>query len=98
MLNCVTGRSASISVLVLVGLTSVSHGDAVSCRRKLVNASMSTVRPSIDTRTVPTPTESASPGAPDAGAGGAGGAIPAGCPPIVAMPLSHVYGGSALVT
>ena len=82
---------------MFVGATSVSHGDAVSCRRKLVNASISTVRPSIDMRTVPTPSESSADTAPGGGGAGAG-AAPAGTTPIVAMPVSHVYGGNDLVS
>src|SRR5882762_10489909 len=40
------------------GVTSVNHGDAASWRRKVVYAWMSTVRPSIETRTSGAPVES----------------------------------------
>src|SRR6185436_12455861 len=59
-LNDVTGRSASITVCELAGVTSVNHGDAASWRRNVVYAWMSTVRPSIATRTVGAPVESRS--------------------------------------
>jgi hypothetical protein len=35
-LKAVTGRSASMMVDVVAGVTSVSHGEAVSWRRKVV--------------------------------------------------------------
>ncbi len=65
-----TGRSASITTCELAGVTSVNHGDAASWRRKVVYAWMSTVFPSIETRTSGLPAESvwtvtcACPGAP----------------------------------
>src|SRR6266404_1021694 len=59
-LNSVTGRSASITVCELAGVTSVNHGDAASCRRNVVYAWISTVRPSIETLTAGAPLESRS--------------------------------------
>ena len=35
-LNSVTGRSASLTICELAGVTSVNHGDAASCRRNVV--------------------------------------------------------------
>src|SRR6266704_1831463 len=61
MLKAVTGRSASMIVDDVAGVTSVSHGDAASCRRKVVYAWMSTVLPVIQARTIGTPTESTAP-------------------------------------
>src|SRR2546422_7875047 len=49
-LNAVTGRSASMIVEVVAGITSVSQGDAASWRRNVVNAWMSTVLPVIQIR------------------------------------------------
>src|SRR5882762_10338449 len=57
-LNAVTGRSASMIVEVVAGVTSVSQGDAASWRRNVVNAWMSTVLPVIQTRTCVRPVES----------------------------------------
>src|SRR5881296_2402574 len=57
-LNAVTGRSASMMVDVVAGVTSVSQGDAASWRRNVVYAWMSTVLPVIQTRTCGTPVES----------------------------------------
>src|SRR6184192_565705 len=54
-LNAVTGRSASITVDDVAGVTSVSQGDAASCRRNVVYAWMSTVLPVIQTRTTGVP-------------------------------------------
>src|SRR5207237_9167453 len=89
-LNAVTGRSASITVDDVAGVTSVSQGDAASCRRNVVYAWMSTVLPVIQTRTTGVPVESAAP----AGTGAAPGAV---APPIADTPFNQVYGGSALV-
>src|SRR2546429_6652298 len=56
-LNAVTGRSASMIVEVVAGITSVSQGDAASWRRNVVNAWMSTVLPVIQIRTCGLPVE-----------------------------------------
>src|SRR5207302_987333 len=54
-LNAVTGRSASMIVEVVAGITSVSHGDAASWRRNVVNAWMSTVLPLLREHRVEAP-------------------------------------------
>src|SRR2546428_2977207 len=91
--NSVTGRSASITVCELAGVTSVNQGDAASCRRNVVYAWMSTVRPSIAILTVGRPAESRSTVT-----------GPFGCPGTAAtmadadwMCVIQVYGGSAFV-
>src|SRR5882762_3469029 len=61
-LNAVTGRSASMIVEVVAGVTSVSQGDAASWRRNVVNAWMSTVLPVIQTRTCGFPVDAANDG------------------------------------
>src|SRR5260370_12520125 len=58
MENGVRGRSASTTVFDCAACTSVSQGDAASWRRNVVNASMSTVRPSIANSTAGAPDES----------------------------------------
>src|SRR6266480_5203593 len=94
-LNEVTGRSASITVCELAGVTSVNHGEAASCRRNVVYAWMSTVRPSIVTSTVDRPSESSSCVTGPLNAGwpwvGATSAL------VVWMCVIQVYGGSAFV-
>src|SRR5712691_913544 len=90
-LKDVTGRSASMTTCELAGVTSVNHGDAASWRRKVVYAWMSTVRPSIETRT---------------GCGVPESAVTVGCwpgtpampVPTDLIPVTQVYGGSAFVT
>src|SRR6266511_187356 len=75
-LKPVTGRSASITTCELAGVTSMNHGDAASCRRNVVYAWMSTVRPEIATRTIGAPRESAAaPGAGWPGCGGGSGVV-----------------------
>src|SRR3990170_1999557 len=70
----VTGRSDSITVCELAGMTSVNQGDAASWRRNVVYAWMSTVRPVIETSTTGAATESTRRGAGcPAGEGGGGG-------------------------
>src|SRR5467141_1170337 len=91
-LKDVTGRSASMTTCELAGMTSVNHGDAASWRRKVVYAWMSTVRPSIETRTSGAPVESVITTC------GCPGCAPATTPPIAWIRTIHVYGGSALVT
>src|SRR6266496_3772277 len=77
------GRSASITVDDVAGVTSVSQGDAASCRRNVVYAWMSTVLPVIQMRTTGVPVES--------GAPAATGAVPGTvAPPIADTPLSQV--------
>src|SRR5690349_15035907 len=85
-LKAVTGRSASTTVDVVAGITSVSQGDAASCRSNVVYAWMSTVLPVIQTRTCGTPVESTPPGA--AMAPGVPGARL--LPPATEMPVSQV--------
>src|SRR5438132_6517595 len=88
-LNAVTGRSASMIVCEVAGATSVSQGEAASCRRNVVYAWMSTVLPLIVSRTIVAPLESV------VGGGAAlPGAVMAATP---AMFVSQVYGGSAFV-
>src|SRR5204862_2406892 len=89
-LNAVTGRSASMIVEVVAGDTSVSHGDAASWRRNVVYAWMSTVLPVIQMRTCGVAVESV-------GLVADGGACPGTTPAAGETPVSHVYGGSALV-
>src|SRR2546430_16379973 len=81
-LNAVTGRSASMIVCEVAGATSVSHGEAASCRRNVVYAWMSTVLPLIVSRTIVAPLESAV-----GGAAALPGAVIAARP---AMFVSHV--------
>src|SRR5712664_3759601 len=75
-LNAVTGRSASMIVEVVAGVTSVSQGDAASWRRNVVYAWMSTVLPVIQIRTAGCAVESAA-AAPPAWAAGAPTVVPA---------------------
>src|SRR5437667_10340210 len=84
-LNAVSGRSASTTVDVVAGVTSVSQGDAASCRRNVVYAWMSTVLPVIHTRTWGAPVESTPVGAVEPGAPGA--MLP---PPATEMPVRQV--------
>src|SRR2546422_4374068 len=86
-LNAVTGRSASMIVEVVAGVTSVSQGDAASWRRKVVNAWMSTVLPVIQIRTCALPVESALPAPTGTAPGVPGATLP---PPATATPVSQV--------
>ena len=56
--NAVTGRSFSMMVCDFAACTSLNQGDAASWRKKVVNASMSTVWPSIANITAGAPLES----------------------------------------
>src|SRR3989442_14127290 len=93
-LNAVTGRSASMIVEVVAGITSVSHGDAASWRRNVVNAWMSTVLPVIQIRTCGRPVESGAPGPTGRGTGAPGGPL---APPAAQDPENQGVGRSALV-
>src|SRR5437867_1071248 len=85
-LKAVTGRSASMMVDVVAGVTSVSQGDAASWRRNVVYAWMSTVLPVIHTRTCVTPVESGvDPAGSDPAAPGA-----TRPPPATEIPVSQV--------
>src|SRR5437870_5711254 len=86
-LKAVTGRSASMMVDVVAGVTSVSQGEAASWRRNVVYAWMSTVLPVIQTRTCVTPVESGPPGV-----GGSEPAAPGAMrpPPATDTPVSQV--------
>src|SRR5437867_13268344 len=92
--NSVTGRSASMTVCELAGVTSVNQGDAASWRRNVVYAWMSTVRPSIEMRTEGRPVESRSTVTGPLAAWPGGAATMADTP---WMCVIHVYGGSAFV-
>src|SRR5438034_6506211 len=86
-LNAVTGRSASMIVEVVAGITSVSQGDAASWRRNVVNAWMSTVLPVIQIRTCGRPVESVAPGPTGREPGAPGATLP---PPAAEIPVSQV--------
>src|ERR1051325_6472670 len=94
MLNSVTGRSCSMTVVARVAVTSVIHGDAASWRRNVVYAWMSTVRPSIDTRV--SVAEPASAGAGPVVVPVVGG-VPTGALVGVWICVIWVYGGTAFV-
>src|SRR5205823_12588952 len=91
--NAVTGRSASMTVCDAAGVTSVNHGDAASCRRNVVYAWLSTVRPSMETRTEGRPAESRSTTTGPFGCPACGATIA----DAVCMCVIQVYGGCALV-
>src|SRR5438477_5659676 len=88
-LNAVTGRSASMIVEVVAGITSVSQGDAASWRRNVVNAWMSTVLPVIQIRTCGRPVESVVPGPTGREPGAPGATLP---PPAAEIPVSQDLG------
>src|SRR2546430_14696692 len=86
-LKAVTGRSASMIVEVVGGVTSVSQGEAASWRRKVVNAWMSTVLPVIQIRTCGLPVESVPLAAAGVAPGEPGATLP---PPATEIPVSQV--------
>src|SRR6266850_1276369 len=90
-LNDVTGRSDSITTCELAGVTSVNQGEAASWRRKVVYAWMSTVRPSIETRTSGAPVESV------CTTTCCPGCAPATIAPSDCTRVTQVYGGNAFV-
>jgi len=86
-LKAVTGRSASMTVEVVAGVTSVSQGDAASWRKNVVNAWMSTVLPVIQIRTCGLPIESVPLPATGRAPGEPGATLP---PPATEIPVSQV--------